>query len=62
MTVSFAIMPRDDGKDPVAVQLQDLGTGSDRVAGDGLYCAYFTDFLPNQVRQGRHKGFVHSFF
>ena len=62
MTVSFAIMPRDDGHDPVAVQLQDLGTGPDRVAGDGLYCAYFTDFLPSQVRNRRCKSFAHSFF
>ena len=47
-------MSRDvDGEEPIAVHLQDLGTGPDRVAGDGLYCAYFTDFLPNSVRQ-RH--------
>ena len=31
-------------------------------AGDGLYCAYFTDFLPNQVKQRHCKSFAHSFF
>ena len=59
MTVSFAIMLRDDGNDPVAVQLQDLGIGPDRVAGDGLYCAYFAEFIPYQVRHRHHKTVAH---
>ena len=47
-----SIQPRNSGTSDsaVSVVLQDSGTGGDQVAGDGLYTAYFTQFLANQVR------------
>ena len=45
----LALVDRDDGQDPVKLVLLDNGAGADRVAGDGLYAGFFTQYVQSDA-------------